>query len=177
MKPETNPRPKVSRRQVLRTGAVLSGTALLGLTAMDSAAAASGKPDFSSRLWGDGEQWGTKVTGVINHPNEQSLDKFYVITNPITGELPGGTLPVSEAAPGNPEYNGGRWWTHTVEWTQAGINAHGSPPPLLTRYGPADDPESIQFHMDLGHLTISEGSPSGGPPDFFRCPLLPVQDV
>lgn len=166
----------VTRRQLLRAGAALSSATLLGVAATGSAAAAKGKPDFSPRIWGDGEQWGTKVTGEIKHPNENSLDKFYVITNPVTGDLPEGTLPVSEAAPGNPDYNGGRWWTHTVAWTQAGIDFHGSTPPLLTRYGPDDDPASIQFHADLGHLEISEGSPAGGPPAYFRCPLLPVKE-
>ncbi|MDX1746675.1 MAG: hypothetical protein R3324_12110, partial [Halobacteriales archaeon] len=145
-------RTEVSRRRVLRTGAALSGAALVGVGATGSAAAAKGKPDFSPRIWGDGEQWGTKVTGEIKNPNTRSLDKFFVILNPIgMGKLDDDTLPVSEAAPGNPLYNGGRWWTHTVEWTQAGIDAHGSPPPLLTRYGPADDPESILFHKNLGH--------------------------
>ncbi|WP_396612889.1 hypothetical protein ACH9L7_06345 [Haloferax sp. S1W] len=163
---------QVSRRTVLRKGAIVSSVTLLGLGASGSATA-QGAPDFTSRVWGDGETWGTKVTGEIKHPNEQSLDKFFVITNPVTGMLPEGTLPVSEAAPGNSDYNGGRWWTHTVAWTEAGKRAHGPTPPLLTRYGPADDPESILFHYNLGHLEISEGSPSGGPPDFFRCPLLP----
>lgn len=149
---------------------------MLGVSAGIGSAVAE-KPDFSPRVWGDGEQWGTKVTGTFDEPKKKhNLDKFFVITNPITGELPDGTLPVSEAAPGNSDYNGGRWWTHTVEWTQVGIDAHGSPPPLLTRYGPADDPGSIQFHQNLGHLTVSEGSPDGSPPSFFRCPLLPVKE-
>ncbi|MFB6172488.1 MAG: hypothetical protein ABEJ23_08125 [Haloarculaceae archaeon] len=164
-----NARQTMTRRQALRAGAALSGAALLGGVAAGSAA-----PDFSPRVWGDGEQWGTKVTGTISNPNEQSLDKLFVVTNPVTGALPSGTLPVSEAAPGNPAYNGGRWWTHVAAWTEAGIGAHGSPPPLLTRYGPADDPESILFHEALDHVTVSEGPPAGGPPAYFRCPLLPV---
>jgi hypothetical protein len=167
-------RTNVTRRTVLRTGTAIGGAALFGLSAVGSAGAA--KPDFSPRIWGDGEQWGTKVTGLIRNPNEHSLDEFFVITNPVTGALPAGTLPVSEAAPGNPDYNGGRWFTHTVAWTEAGIEAHGATPPLLTRYGPADDPESILFHLNLGHLEIVEGSPEGGPPDYFRCPMLPVKE-
>jgi hypothetical protein len=166
----------ISRRQAIRTGAAISGAVLVGVSTTGSAVAQKGKPDFSPRIWGDGEQWGTKVTGLIKHPNENSLDKFFVITNPITSELPEGTLPVSDSTPGNPDYNGGRWWTHEAAWTQEGIDFHGSPPPLLTRYGPADDPESILFHEDLGHIEITEGSPSDGPPDYFRCPLLPVKE-
>lgn len=178
MNTDPTPRSDASRREVLRTGAVISGTVLLGISGTGAATAAKGKPDFSPRIWGDGEQWGTKVTGEIKHPIDNSLDKFFVISNPIDGNLPAGTLPVSEAAPGNSDYNGGRWWTHVAAWTQAGIDAHGSPPPLLTRYGPADDPDSILFHENLGHIEITEGSPGGpgAPPDYFRCPMLPVKE-
>ena len=160
-----------TRRRVLRAG-MATGALGLGLTTVGTGAAAKGKPDFSPRIWGDGKQWGTKVTGVIKNPNEHSLDAFYVVTNSNNLE---GQIPVSEAAPGNPAYNGGRWATKTVEWTQAGLDAHGTVP-VLTRYGPADDSESIQFHQALGHLTITDGSPPGGPPAYFRCPLLPVKD-
>lgn len=173
MDPADHTRP-VTRRGLLRSGALLSAATLLGVGATGSVAAAA--PDFSPRLWGDGEQWGTKVTGTISHPNPHSLDELFVVTNPVTGDLDPGTLPVSEAAPGNPNYNGGRWWTHTAAWTEAGIAAHGSQPPLLTRYGPADDPASIRFHEALGHIEVTAGSPPGGPPPYFRCPLLPVKD-
>jgi hypothetical protein len=173
MRPNETTREWASRRQVLRTGAVIAGAATLGVAATGSAAAEA--PDFSPRIWGDGEQWGTKVTGVIKNPEEHSLDKFFVVTNPY-GDLDEDTLPVSEAAPGNNEYNGGRWWTHTVAWTEAGVAAHGNPPPLLTRYGPADDPASVQYHLEMGHLEVTEGSPPGGPPAYFRCPMLPVKE-
>lgn len=77
-------------------------------------------------------------------------------------------MPVAEAAPGNPNYNGGRWFTHTVEWTQAGFDAHGTVP-VLKSYG------EVMLHYQLGHLTITPGSPDGGPPPYFGCPLLPVK--
>lgn len=171
-------RSTISRRKAIRTGAAISGAALFGVTTTGSAVAKEGQPDFSARVWGDGEPWGTKVTGEIKNPNENSLDKFFVITTKdgVTASLPDGQAPVSEAAPGNPDYNGGRWWTHVAAWTEAGETAHGDPLPLLTRYGPDTDPESILFHANLGHIEIIEGSPSGGPPDYFRCPLLPVKE-
>lgn len=164
-----------TRRRVLKTGA--AGLIVGSIGGIGTVAADGHKPDFSPRIWGNGEQWGTKVTGEIRHPNPNSLDKFFVITNPETGQLPDGTLPVSESAPGEPGYNGGRWWTHVAAWTEAGISAHGPEPPLLTRYGPVSDPESILYHEDLGHIDITEGSPggSGTPPDYFRCPLLPLK--
>jgi len=124
-------------------------------------------PNFSPSVYGDGQAWGTKGAAALPAPNDnnlQSYDKLFVITN---SNNPAGQLPVSEAAPGNPAYNGGRWFTHTVMWTQAGFAAHGVVPVLMSY-------DEVMLHYDLGHLTIAAGSP-GGPPDFFECPLLPVK--
>jgi len=121
--------------------------------------AAPGKPDFSPALYGDGELWGTKGTTELPAPknNIQSFDKLFVIVNGAPGQLP-----VSEAAPGNPDYNGGRWFTHTAMWISG-------EPVVLTSY------DDVMDHYDLGHLSIAAGSFTGGPPDYFQCPLLPVK--
>ncbi len=127
-----------------------------------------GAPDFSPRIYADGEAWGTKVTTELPAPNDHmmnSFDKLFVITN---SNNPMPQLPVGEAAPDNPMYNGGRWYTHTVEWTEAGFEAHGTVP-ILKSY------DEIMLHYNLGHLAITPGSFPGGPPEFFSCPLLPVQ--
>jgi hypothetical protein len=91
-----------------------------------------------------------------------------VVTN---SNHPDGQLPVAEAAPGNPDYNGGRWATHTATWTQAGFNVHGTVP-ILESY------DDVMLHQSLGHLEITLGSPGGpgAPPHYFECPLLPVKD-
>ncbi len=145
-------------------------TMLLGFLLVSAIAIADpGKPNFMPSLWGDGELWGTKATTTLPAPNEhnrQSFDALYVITN---SNNPQGQLPVSEAAPGNRMYNGGRWFTHTVEWTAEGFLDHGIVP-ILTSY------EDIMFHYSLGHLVITPGSFPGGPPVYFQCPLLPVKD-
>lgn len=138
------------------------------LAVAGQAAANPGKPNFMPSLYGDGKVWGTKATTVLPAPNEfnrQSFDNLYVITN---SNHPEGQLPVSEAAPGNPAYNGGRWFTHTVEWTADGFLAHGLVP-VLKSYG------DIQHHANLGHLVITPGSFPNGPPVYFQCPLLPVK--
>jgi hypothetical protein len=125
-----------------------------------------GAPNFGPVLYGDGEVWGTKAAATIPGPNgnnNQSFDKLFVIVNGASGQLP-----VAEAAPGNPAYNGGRWFTHTVMWTADGMAAH-DPLPVLMSY------DDIQLHQSLGHLAIAAGSPTGGPPSFFVCPLLPVK--
>lgn len=145
----------------------LSITAALLIAVATAVYAMPGAPDFAPHIYADGQAWGTKVTTLLRAPNERmmhSFDKLYVITN---SNNPMGQLPVGEAAPGNPIYNGGRWYTHHVEWTQAGFDHHGTVP-VLKSY------DDIMLHYGLGHLTITPGSFPGGPPDFFSCPLLPV---
>jgi hypothetical protein len=146
--------------------AILSACLFLGAT---SVFAAPGKPDFAPHIYADGTAWGTKVTTVLPTPNEhnlQSFDKLYIITN---SNNPMPQLPVGEAAPGNPDYNGGRWYTQTVTWTEAGFEAHGTVP-ILKSY------DDIMTHYNLGHLTITAGPPDADTPAFFLCPLLPVKD-
>ena len=143
---------------------VLLLVALMAVPAL----AMKGKPDFTPHIYADGEAWGTKVTTELPAPkgnNLKSFDQFFVITN---SNNPGTQLPVAEAAPGNREYNGGRWWTQTVEWTQAGFDDHGTVPILMSY-------DDIMLHQSLGHLQITPGSPGVDPPPYFSCPLLPVK--
>jgi hypothetical protein len=127
-----------------------------------------GKPDFMPHIYADGMAWGTKVTAElpgIMGGNEESFDKLFVVVN---SNNPGDQYPVGEAAPGNPDYNGGRWWTHTVEWTPEGFSYHGTVPILMSY-------DDIMMYEGMGHLTITEGTPGPPPPPFFSCPLLPVK--
>jgi|GEM_PF-403742 len=161
--------PDYTRRRILRDAAIATGALAIGVPG--TATALRGKPSFTSRLYADGTTWGTKGAAIIPAPtdaNAGSFDQLFAIVNGADGQLP-----VAEAAPGNPAYNGGRWATQTVTWTAAGIAAH-DPLPVLTRYGPADDPTAIKFHHDRGHLDIVAGSPDpAATPDYFECPLLP----
>lgn len=153
---------------MLRRLSVMVLVFVLALAFAVPAFANPGKPNFEGGLYGDGVLWGTKGAAVLpglKGNNAKSFDKLFVITN---SNNPMGQLPVAEAAPGNPAFNGGRWYTHTVEWTQAGFDAHGTVP-VLKSY------DDIMLHYGLGHLTITAGSPPGGPPAFFECPLLPVK--
>lgn len=169
---EQSPTEIVSRRKVLRTGAAVGGALTLGSGVIGTVTAH--EDNFPIRVHGEGDLWASKATTKLPKPeNKGSLDKLFVIPN---SNNPAKQFPVGEAAPGSPNnftYNGGRWWTHTAEWTQAGFDAHGTVP-ILTRYGPADDPESVLFHLNLGHLEITEGAQ--GKPDFFECPLVRTHD-
>ena len=141
---------------------LMSGLALI----LTLGAILAQQPNFSAALYADGEVWGTKATAVLpesNGRNHRSFDKLFVIINGAPGQLP-----VAEAAPGNRMYNGGRWYTHTAMWTADGMAAH-NPLPVLMSY------DDVLLHYELGHLAIAPGSPPGGPPEFFQCPLLPVK--
>jgi len=142
----------------------VSGALLLSVALAPTAQAGATRM-FSAGFWGDGERWGTVVAPALLPATapEHSFDKFLVVTN---SNNPAGQAPVVEAAPGNPEYNGGRWVTYTVAWTSPGFSAHGTVP-VLTSYA------DVMFHAGLGHLTVAKGSPSGGPPQYFECPLVP----
>ena len=137
---------------------------LLALTGMNLAYADA--PNFGPAIYGDGEVWGTKGLGKLPAPNghnDQSFDKLFIFVNGAPGQLA-----VSEAAPRNPAFNGGRWSAQTVMWTAAGIDAHNDMVPVLMSY------VDVQTHYNLGHLAIAPGNPGGGP-DYFECPLLPVK--
>jgi hypothetical protein len=130
------------------------------LAGANVAHAASGAPNFMPQVYGDGEPWGTKGTTALPMPNEHNLRSFDRLFIFVGDYVAAGQLPVSEAAPGNPEYSGGRWYTHTAQWEIQN-------PPLINSYA------DIKYYVDEGQLTVMPGSP-GGAPMFFQCPLLPV---
>lgn len=128
--------------------------------------ALAGAPNFGASLWADGNLYGTKGTTTLPAPNPdnlQSFDALYVVTN---SNNPQGQLPVAEAAPGNPAYNGGRWFTHTVEWTAAAFQTYGYVPVLKS----ADD---VLYQASMGYVVITPGSFPDGPDVYFQCPILP----
>ena len=139
---------------MLRAGAIALGGLAVGVGA--SGAAAAAKPNFEAGFWGDDERWGTKVTTTLPEPrNKDSLDKLFFIDHPEQG------VPLAEAAPGNPAYNGGRWWSHTVTVDDASLIDF----PITSYAELATLPD--------GAVTITAGEPNH--PTFFSCPLLPYK--
>lgn len=130
---------------------------IVGMLVAVGALAAPGAPNFSPAIFGDGVMWGTKGTTPLPAPNDnnmQSYDKLF--TFPVNSAP--GQLPVSEAAPGNPDYNGGRWAIYAVVW------AEGSTPVVLRSYG------EVMYHVNSGDLVIADGAVG-----YLQCPLLPVK--
>lgn len=148
------------------------GIALIAIASLAAALpsfAAKGKPGFVGSLWGDGQLWSSKFTTEIPAPNDnnvQSYDMLFVIIN---SNNPYDQFPVAEAAPGNTNFNGGRWFVHTAWWTEQGLASYGTVP-VITSY--ADLLEEVM----IGNMGFAPGSPEGGPPPYFQCPVLPVKN-
>lgn len=145
-----------------RTVLSVLGALTLALSGIASAAA----PNFGPSIWADGNLYGTKGTTTLPAPNSnnlQSFDSLYVVTN---SNNPAGQLAIAEAAPGNPAYNGGRWFTHTVEWTEAAFQMYGYVPVLKSA-------QDVLDQANMGYVVITPGSFPGGPDVYFQCPILP----
>jgi hypothetical protein len=156
---------------VRKIGLLLSVGVLSLLVALP-AYALPGAPNFGAGLWADDERWGTKVTTPLPEPkkNLHSFDAFYFITPEgwTAADGPGGWLqpPVMEAAPGNPDYNGGRWYTVRVTITDpTGIDMP------LTSYAEIMQ-EEAEGNLTVGSMPESDGA---HPWLYFQCPLLPLK--
>jgi hypothetical protein len=136
--------------------------------AAPAAIAARGKPTFGPAIWADGQVFGTKGTTSLPAPNAHNEHSFDVILIIINSNNPLGQLPVAEAGPGNPSFNGGRWIAFTAWWTDQGFADHGTVP-VITSY------EEFLVHFMLGHLDLELGHPAGTS-TYFQCPLLPVKN-
>lgn len=121
------------------------------------------KPDFGPHIYVDGVAWGTKATTALPNPEgaARSFDVLYVFLDQEGNPQPlSEQLLVADAAPGDRDYNGGRWEVFTVQWNV-------EPYELVSV-------EEVHAAAAAGDVTITEGSFEGGPPDYFSCPLLPV---
>jgi hypothetical protein len=126
----------------------------LALSAVSGPVQAS-SPNFGPSIYADGKAFGTKGLGTLPAPNganDQSFDLLFVFSNGVDGQLP-----VSEAGPGNPNYNGGRWSVQSATW------ANDAEPVLITSYA------QLMMYVDAGALMISSAD------TYFLCPLLPVK--
>ena len=150
----TDPTP--IRRRTL-TGALL-GAAGLGLSLPSLAAA---EPEFG-RVWANDELWRTKVATVLDErPSPE--DRIYFLhdgSRPVVEAVPAQGSPfVSESAPGDREWNGGKWTHFSAEVTDLDRFADDAP---LT---------SAAAILERDYIDVTFGRPGFGPPDYFVCPL------
>ena len=87
--------------------ALLAIGLLIAAPAYAARGGAPGSPIIEDLIWADGEQLGTILQKELTYNgNEASYDRLFMFA---VGEGLAFQAPVAEAAPGNKDYNGGRW--------------------------------------------------------------------
>lgn len=127
------------------TGAAAAAM-LLSVTA--TSVAAGGPPSLA--FFVDGERYrtvGTPTDFSGTGAPVSSYDRIYVLGD--------GLVNVAEAAPGDRDYNGGRWMVLPVTW-------HVAPMQLTSA-------EQVEMYAAQGALTIA-----ATPVKQFECPVIPV---
>ncbi len=122
--------------------AVVSLAAVLGV----SVGASALPPRAEGRVYANAQLWAT--FGLKDFKRAPDVSTDLIFTFPGTN-----LIPVADAAPGDPDYHGGRWDVRAVTFT-------GMAPQQFT----SDD--EVWFHYGLSHLTIS------GNLKYFECPLI-----
>lgn len=148
----------------MRTASIATGSVALGVSATGFGTAQ--QPNFDEQIYGDGVAWGTKGVTTLPPPTENNVQSFDDLVFIVDGTSPPVQLPVSEAAPGNPDYNGGRWISKTIDVSDLES--------LLPIRSYADFSTGEVDAFQLGAPVDENGDPFR--PDYFECPLLPVKE-
>jgi hypothetical protein len=159
-----------TRRRVLRTGAA-GLAATVGLGTLGTAVANPGKGDENGngrsfgRVYANDVLWRTNVVKVLDERPDPE-DKIYFLHDGSGPIVENGDLEVeqespfvSESAPGDQDWNGGKWTHFSAEVTDIGD---------FNEYGPITNDEDV---LDADFIEVTLGRPGFGPPDFFICPL------
>jgi hypothetical protein len=169
-----------TRRRVLRTGAA-GLAATVGLRTLDTAAGrGNGKDDKLTpgqpfgAVYANGVLWRTNVVRKLDKRPDPE-DRIYFLHDGMGPIVDNGNATdqqaspfVSESAPGDRDWNGGKWTHFSAKVTD--IDAFNEDAPL-------DDADEFVETTPQGpeptkdYIEISLGRPGFGPPDYFICPL------
>ena len=117
----------------------------------------------ANAIWAHDQLYDTVATDTaFKSPPPQSTDIIYSFAD--SGLM--GQRSVAEAAPGDPDYNGGRWNVKVVVFTPMGLTIHDGDGDGVADFE-LTNAEQVQHHESLGHLMIID------PGVHFECPLLP----
>jgi hypothetical protein len=147
----------------MKSRASITFLALFALLVLVSAAYAGGASRVADAIWADGELYDTVITPTtFIAPPERSTDIIYsFMMSGLEGQRS-----VAESAPGDSDYNGGRWNVQMVVFTADGIAAHDPDGDGIVNFE-LTSAEDVVAHEQLGHLIINDAN------FYFECPLLP----
>jgi hypothetical protein len=125
---------------------------------------AGGATRVPGAIWAGGELYDTIATPAtfLQTPPAQSTDTLYNFG--MSGLQ--GQRSVSEASPGDPTYNGGRWSLKMVVFTDAGRDLTDPDGDGIVNFELVSQAEVLQ-QAAQGYLTILDTN------IYFECPLLP----
>lgn len=151
------------RKVLLKSFNVLCLIALMA-SAME-AASDKAKPALrvDDVIWANGEIYSTVLTqNSFKMPPMHSVDiLFNFDQSGLTGQRP-----ISDAAPGDQHYNGGRWAVYLVKFTPSGMAAHDPDGDGEVNFE-LKSAEMVHHHAAvLGHLEIMAADV------YFSCPLV-----
>lgn len=128
-----------------------------------SSAFAAPATRVSGALWANDKLFDTVLTDTSFHlPPLHSTDVLYNFG--MSGLM--GQRAVSASAPGDRDYNGGRWSVKVVVFTAAGKAVHDPDKDGLVNFELTSE-DGVLEHQALGHIDIIDTS------IYFECPLLP----
>jgi len=139
--------------------------AMLSLLALivPNSADARGPLRASAAIWSSGELYGTVGTpAVFTDPPEGTTDTLYNFG--MSGLE--GQRAISAAAPGDRDFNGGRWSVVLVTFTDQGMAVHDPDGDGVVNFELTSE-EQVLDHMALGHLILPDTDV------YFECPMLP----
>ena len=136
-------------------------SALMGSLA--SPAFADRAVKVENAIWANGNLYGTVLTDTGFHaPPAKSTDTLYNFgMSGLSGQRA-----VSESAPGDTDFNGGRWSVKAVAFTAQGMAVHDPDGDGVVNFE-LKSQEDVLKHEALGHITIMDTA------IYFECPLIP----
>ena len=113
-------------------------------------------------IWADGVIYDTILTSTsFTAPPAHSVDRLFIFS--MSGL--DGQRPISDAAPGNRHYNGGRWWVHFVVFTESGLAMLDGDNDTFIDYE-LTSAEQVWDLEEGGYVEVTAA------PVYFVCPLL-----
>jgi hypothetical protein len=137
----------------------LTGLLIAGATS----AFADRATKVENAIWANDQLFGTVLTDTsFRSPPPQSTDTLYNFSmSGLTGQRS-----VSEAAPGDTDFNGGRWSVKMVVFTTQGLAAHDPDGDGVANFE-LTNADDVLAHAALGHFDILDTGV------YFECPLIP----
>jgi hypothetical protein len=147
----------------LNIGTKAASAAMVMSLAAGVVNAGPGAMRVANAIWAGDRLFDTIITPTsFVSPPEQSTDTLYNFSmSGLTGQRS-----VSEAYPGSPYYNGGRWSVRMVLFTPTGLAVHDQDGDGDVDFELTSAAQVLE-HRDLGHLQIMDAT------FYFECPLLP----